>query len=132
MEPKKHFGNKKRSLTLTFNFSVLLPTRGASSFLLGVSRYTGIDDKHDIQSNNNRYRVNLVCDDIPVLAITAIFKQNRTLMITCKYSRASTWLTSRWQYCVLTLTPITQEEEQRCSSFSEKSCVHHSKLPLFY
>ncbi len=49
---------------------------------LGVSRYTGIDDNRDIQSNNYQYCVNLVCDDIPVLAITAIFKMNRTLMIT--------------------------------------------------
>ncbi len=29
---------------------------------LGVSRYTGIDDNRDIQSNNYQYRVNLVCD----------------------------------------------------------------------
>ncbi len=48
-------------------------------YILGVLRYTGIDDNHDIQSNNYRYRVNLVCDDIPVLAITAIFEMNRTL-----------------------------------------------------
>ncbi len=41
--------------------------------ILGVSRYTGIDDNRDIQSNNYRYRVNLVCNDIPVLAITTIF-----------------------------------------------------------
>ncbi len=80
---------------------------------LGVSRYTGIDDNRDIQSNNYQYRVNLVCDDIPVLAITTIVKMNRTLMITCKYSSASTWLTSRWQYCTLILTPVKQEEEQR-------------------
>ncbi len=32
-------------------------------YTLGVSWYTGIDDNHDIQSNNYRYRVNLVCDD---------------------------------------------------------------------
>ncbi len=47
-----------------------------------MSGYTGIDDNHDIHSNNNRYRVNLVCGDIPVLAIITIFKMNRTLMIT--------------------------------------------------
>ncbi len=41
---------------------------------VGVSRYTGIDDNRDIQSNNYRYRDNLVCDDIPVLTITVIFK----------------------------------------------------------
>ncbi len=48
---------------------------------LGLSWYTGIDGNYDIKSNNNRYRVNLVCGDKPVLAITAIFKINRTLMI---------------------------------------------------
>ncbi len=51
---------------------------------LGVSRYTGIDDNRNIQSNDYRYRVNLVCDDIPLLAITAIFKMNRTDNTTCK------------------------------------------------
>ncbi len=50
-------------------------------YIRGVTIYR-IDDNRDIQSNNYRYRVNLVCDDIPVLAITAIFKMNRTLMIT--------------------------------------------------
>ncbi len=39
-----------------------------------MSQYTVIDDNRDSQSNNYRYRVNLVCDDIPVLAITTIFK----------------------------------------------------------
>ncbi len=48
-------------------------------YILGVSRYTGIDDNRNIQIIDYRYRVNLVCDDIPVLAITAIFKMNRTL-----------------------------------------------------
>ncbi len=31
-----------------------------SFYLLGVSRYTGIDDNRDIQINDYRYRVNLV------------------------------------------------------------------------
>ncbi len=48
---------------------------------LGVSRYTGIDDNRNIQSNNYQYRVNLVCDDIPVLAITAIDKINKSIKI---------------------------------------------------
>ncbi len=54
----------------------LLPTY-VLTFNVGVSRYTGIDYNHDIQSNEYRYRVNLVHDNIPVLAITAIFKMNR-------------------------------------------------------
>ncbi len=39
-----------------------------------MSQYTIIDDNRDSQSNNYRYRVNLVCDNIPVLAITVIVK----------------------------------------------------------
>ena len=50
--------------------------------MLGVSQYTGVDDNRDIQSMKNRHRVNLECDNIPVLAITTMFKMNRTLMIT--------------------------------------------------
>ncbi len=41
--------------------------------VLGVLRYTGIDNNWDIQSIDYRYYVNLVFDDIPVLAIIAIF-----------------------------------------------------------
>ena len=47
---------------------------------LGVSQYTGVDDNRDIQRVKYRHRVNLECDNIPVLAITT-FKMNRTLMI---------------------------------------------------
>ncbi len=43
-------------------------------------RYTGIDDNRDIQIIDYQYRVNLVCDDIQVLAITAIPKMNRILI----------------------------------------------------
>ncbi len=53
-------------------------------FNIGMSQYTVIDDNRDSQSNNYRYRVNLVCDNIPVLAITTIFKMNRSLNTTCK------------------------------------------------
>ncbi len=78
--------------------------------VLGVSWYTGIDDNRDIQSNNYRYRVNLMCDDIPLLAITAIFKTNRTLNTTCKYNQYLVDL----QVTVLRLNSDTvkQEEEQ--------------------
>ncbi len=64
----------------------------------------------------------LVCEDIPVLAITTIFKMNRTLMTTCKYSSASTWLTSRWQYCAVTLTPVTQEEHAALKGVAHRMC----------
>ncbi len=63
-------------------------------------------------SNNYRYRVNLVCDDIQVLAITAIFKMNRTLMITCKYSSASLRILSSLTYSCTGATEVMQYE--RC------------------
>ncbi len=61
-----------------------LQTKCAYNFfkvnILEVSRY--IDDNRDIQIMKYRHRVNLGCGDIPVLAITMIFKMSRTLMIT--------------------------------------------------
>ncbi len=49
------------------------PSNGST--LGGVAIFIPVlTDNGDIQSNNYRYRVNLVCDDIPVLAITAILK----------------------------------------------------------
>ncbi len=41
-----------------------LKNKSINIFLTSNSRYTDIDDNRDIQSNNYRYRVNLVCDDI--------------------------------------------------------------------
>ncbi len=86
---------------------------------VGVLRYTGIDDNRDIQSNNYRYRVNLVSDDIPVLAITAIFKMNRSLMLTLHVNTPAPDL----QLAVLRLTRLTRRRaalaatrEEPCSS----------------
>ncbi len=96
-----------------------------------MRRYTGIGDNRDIQSNNYRYRVNLVCDDTPVLAITTIFKMNRILMITLHVNTPAPVLGCDLQVAVLRLNPDTdvkQEDDaalaatQRRAVFIRVSC----------
>ncbi len=54
---------------------------------------------------------NLVCEDILIGENCNIYNEQDSYdNTTCKYSSASTWLTSRWQYCALTLTAVKQEE----------------------
>ncbi len=94
---------------------------------LGVSWYTGFGDNRDIQSNNFWYRVNLVCDDIPVLAITAIFKMNRTLMITPHVILQRQYLVDL-QVAVLHLNPDTCHTRRR-PALADSSRLYPKSTP---
>ncbi len=96
------------------------------------SRYTGIDNNRDIQIMKCRHCVNLGCDDIPVLAITMIFKMKQDtydkLGTQIAYSSASTQLTSQMAVGALTLT-LSNKKTQHVAAilwhYSEKSHVQY-------